>query len=267
MIELGNHPPQHSSRMQIALQQFYEWLAQRNFSDKKDDNSLVNQADVNTDSISPTNYAKQLSLLKTLESCIAIAEDFSQLLSDIRLVNEGVADAKSLKGESIIDVSKSFATLVQEGPKNDSERKLLNAVDTLLTADQKQTAVRQQAPLGAVVKLVQKSIEDLQQNEMQKLSQEYNKKITKEKQLEENHKPPEKKMTSLGDWYGVVAKVVESIKERSVLGSQDNTADQKTQNTTKPLFSAQGSVSLDNATIKTPTTNMPQRENEKGIAR
>jgi hypothetical protein len=218
MFDSTNTLPDKGSRMEKALMEFHRWFAQ--YSTSVPNNSPKNsQIDQNADSISPQNREIVVDFEKKFHAYFKVIEDFKAYTSLSRDLGEQTFDTElSSSNESIININKSFHELITEGPKNEAERKLLNAVDILLSPEQKQAAISSKAPLGAVVKMVETVVESLEQNNVINLLKEQRKKNQEIKQdkaeLRENDRP-DKKMSSLGEEYGVLHKIVESIREKS----------------------------------------------------
>ena len=193
------------SPMENALAQFNEWLD----SSGIDRHSLFTSATIIPNKKTDIKeYNQAIDIAKKLEQYNSIGKDFIDAIQDNFGIN---TQDKPLTQEVFLDINRKFGDLVKEGPKTSVEEKLLDTVNTFLSPQDKKQAVDQNFSVGAVVKLVEQSMQKSQELASQTLMRE--KQHEKEQEQKQIHKEPEKKMASLGEEYGVLNEIVKNMRK------------------------------------------------------
>ena len=146
----------NTSPMASAVQEFKAWLEAEGISlivdqDNKITISLNNST--NTQNTTTNNqeesnkYKLAIDIAKRLQQGISVAQ---VMLAEINDPN-------------VIDVNKKFSELIKEGPKTAAEYKLIEAVDTFLSPQDKNQAINGGFTVGEVITKVNASIEALQE--------------------------------------------------------------------------------------------------------
>jgi hypothetical protein len=202
MLRMSNQ----KSAMQNALEQFDSWIKNNGINK----NELFSSPFMSTNaSIKVQGYNQAIDIAKKLEQYTSIAEDFIDAIQS----GFGIStqEIEGLTKEVFLDINKKFGDLVKEGPKTSVEQKLIDTVNTFLSPQDKKQAVDQNFSVGAVLKLIEQSMQKSQELASQTLMRE--KQHEREKEQKQIHKEPEKKMASLGEEYGVLNEIVKNMRQ------------------------------------------------------
>lgn len=200
------------SRFDTALKDFNLWLKDNNIDFKNiisTEGFSNTEAKLGNNSISKLpikEYDQAIDIAKRLEVSTSVGKDFADLLQK--------NDVNQARGnEELLDLSRSFKNIVEEGPKSAVEQKLMDTVDTFLSPQEKKQAVDQNLNVGDVVKQVNQSIQRSSEMALESLQKTKEREQDNRKEVEEKQKQPEKKMTSLGEEFGVLDAIVKSMRE------------------------------------------------------
>lgn len=223
------------SAIQNALRQFDTWLQDKGiiindvFSGALDFKKTIQSRNIQLQ-----EYNQAIDIAKRLELGTSVAKDFIDSFGENHQIN-------STLNHEFIDLNRSFGDLVKEGPKTAIEEKLMNAVDTFLSSQEKKQAVEQNLSIGEVIKQVDQSIQKSQEVIVQTMTREKQRERENDKSTVEQK--PEKKMTSLGEEYGVLNEIVKSM--RTALEEGRDKTMEKEQKQTKTQFKFE-TVSMNN---------------------
>lgn len=202
MLRMNNQ----KSVMQNALEQFNSWIEDNGINR----NELFSSTFISTNSsLKIQGYSQAIDITKKLERYTSIAKDFIDAIQGDFGIN--TQEIESLTKEVFLDINRKFGDLVKKGPKTSVEHKLMDAVDTFLSPQDKKQAVDQNLSVGAVLMLVEQSMQKSQELVSQTLIHQIQ---AEQKQEQKNtHKEPQEKMTSLGQEYGVLNQIVKNMSQ------------------------------------------------------
>ncbi len=200
-----------NSKFDRVLQEFNAWMNENNISfgdvfnsaNQQNDSGLANSV---VSGLSRHQYDQAIDIAKRLESTTATGKDFAELVDNSTSREKGDPN-------QVLDFNISFKNIVEEGPRSAVEQKLLDAVDTFLSPQEKKQAVDNNLNVGDVIKQVNQAMQKSQETTLQILQHNKEQEKDNKKELEEKQKVPEKKMASLGEEFGVLHEIVKNMRQ------------------------------------------------------